>query len=250
MLQERPNNDGAALQLEPLFPMALARVQLRPDPLETAVWIQEVLRLRGDAAGNPEPGCAWTGDINGVWQLHRLEAFRSLCSIVEQQAWAYLRALGFATSQVAVHIQRSWPVVSEPGQAVGRHHHPNAHLSGIFYLNGDGSGHSGCLRLFPPRPVNELVPGLAVGHGGPLQAGGSGAQRWNAPWVDVPPQTGLLVLFPACVDHAVTANEASDDCRFSLAFDLALTAPACKPGDPAPPEYLAPHPSQWTPLQA
>ena len=45
-------------------------------------------------------------------------------------------------------------MISEAGEQVGRHHHPNAHLSAIYYLNGDGSGRSGCLRLFAPRQVN------------------------------------------------------------------------------------------------
>ena len=237
-----------ALTLQPLFPLALATVQLRLDPWDLALLIQEVLALRGFSSGNPTPGCAWTGDINGIWQLHAHPAFAAISAQVEHHAWAYLQELGFEHSAVALHIQRSWPVVSEAGQVVGRHHHPNAHLSAVLYLNGDGSGRCGCLRLFPHRQVNELVPGLAVGHGGPLQNAASASQAWNAPFHDVAPHAGLLVLFPASTDHAVTANEDEEDLRFSLAFDLALTAPIATSSAKAPPEYLAPHPSQWSQL--
>jgi len=239
-----------SLTLQPLFPLALARAQLRLDPWDLAVMMQDVLALRGDAEGNPTPGCAWTGDINGIWQLHRLPAFASITAQVQQQAWAYLEQLGFQPGRVALHIQRSWPVVSELGQVVGRHHHPNAHLSAIVYLNGDGSGRSGCLRLFPPRQCNELVPGLAVGHDGPLDVASAAAAQWNAPWVDIAPQAGLLLLFPAATDHAVTANEDEEELRLSLAFDLVLSAPLAEDPAVAPPEYLAPHPAQWTPLPA
>lgn len=235
------------LALEPLFPLALGRVQLSLDPLDLALLMQDVLALRGDAEGNPQEGCAWTGDINGVWQVHRLPAFVDVSRVVEREAWAYLRGVGIDPSRVALHIQRAWPVVSEPGQQVGRHHHPNAHLSAILYLNGDGSGRSGCLRLFPHRQVNELVPGLAVGHGGPIDAATPAAQLWNSSWIDVAPQAGLLLLFPAATDHAVTVNDDPDDLRLSLAFDLALTAPAALDGG-TPPEYLAPHPAQWSEL--
>jgi hypothetical protein len=238
------------MEIEGLFPLALARVQLRLDPWDLALLMQAVLALRGDADGNPTPGCAWTGDIHGIWQLHRHEAFAAITAVVEQQAWIYLERLGFRAGRVASHVQRAWPVVSEPGQVVGRHHHPNAHLSAVLYLNGDGSGRSGCLRLFPQHQCNELVPGLAVGHGGPIDTESAGGQRWNAPWVDVAPQAGLLVLFPAHTDHAVTANEHPDDLRLSLAFDLALTAPLAGPDDPAPAEYLAPHPAQWCEVPA
>jgi uncharacterized protein (TIGR02466 family) len=151
--------------------------------------------------------------------------------------------LGFERSRVALHIQRCWPVVSEVGQVVGRHHHPNAHLSAVVYLNGDGSGRSGCLRFFPPRQANELVPGLAVGHDGPIRPDAAGTAQWNAPWFDLAPRAGLLVLFPASVDHAVLENEDPDDSRFSISLDLVLTAPMTRAG--GPPEYLAPHPGDW-----
>ena len=53
------------LVIQPLFPVALGQVQLRPDPLELAAQLQALLALRGGAASNPDPGCAWTGDLNG-----------------------------------------------------------------------------------------------------------------------------------------------------------------------------------------
>ena len=100
--------------------------------------------------------------------------------------------------------------------------------------------------MFAPHSLNELVPGLAVGHGGPFLQQESAAQRWNAPWIDIPPSAGLLLLFPAALDHAVMANTSSDEERLSIAFDLALTAPKGS----VPPEYLAPHPSQWDSLRS
>lgn len=237
-----PPAPQGSLQIEPLFPVALGQVQLRPDPLELAEQLQALHGLRGNADGNPEPGCAWTGDINGVWQLHRHPTFAPLIATLSDHALAYLEELGFDRRLLALHLQRSWPVLSEPGQVVGRHHHPNAHLSAIYYFNGDGSGRSGCLRLWPPHQPNELVPGLAVGYGGPLRP-----TPWSTPWLDVAPRAGLLVLFPSCLDHAVLSNEDPDDLRCSLSLDFALTAPATPVGQ-TPAEYLAPHPSQWQPI--
>jgi hypothetical protein len=63
--------------------------------------------------------------------------------------------------------------------------------------------------------------------------------------VDVAPRAGLLLLFPARIEHAVLANEDPDDRRVSISLDFALTAPAAVD---TPPEYLAPHPSQWQEL--
>ena len=236
---------GSGLQLQPLFPLALGQVQLRPDPLDLALQMQAIRELQAGACSNPEPGCAWTGDLNGVWQLQRHPQFQPLLAELTGHAWTYLEAVGFECSRVALHLQRCWPVVSEHGQVVGRHHHPNAHLSGVYYLNGDGSGRSGCLRFFPPDSPNELVPGLAVGHDGPIRSASEAAGLWNAPWTDVAPRAGLLLLFPARLHHAVLENEDDDDSRFSISFDLALSAPA---DSREPPEYLAPHPGDWQEL--
>lgn len=233
-----------SLSLQPLFPLALGQMQLAPDPLETAVLLQEILRLRGAAQGNPQEGCAWTGDLHGHGQLQHLPAFAPLLARLAQAAATYVEALGFDRRQVALFLQRAWPVVSEEGQGIGRHHHPNAHLSAIYYLTGDGTGASGCLRLWPPRQVNELVPGLAVGHGGPITAGLPGAQAWNAPWWDVAPMAGLLLMFPASVDHGVLENTTAEERRVSIAMDFCLTAPAQGEGG-GEAEYLTPHPSSW-----
>jgi len=236
---------ASTLAITSLFPLAIAQVHLPVDPLDTAVLMQEILRLRDQARSNPDPGCAWTGDLQGVWQFHRNPACTALRTQVAAEARAYLQGVGYDLSRVALHLQRCWPVVSDPGQVVGRHHHPNAHLSAVYYLNGDGSGRSGSLRLFPRQACNELVPGLAVGHGGPIDP----THPLNSPYWDLAPEAGLLVLFPATTDHAVLANE-TDDSRFSISFDLVLSAPRSVTSQDAPPEYLSPHPSSWDPLEA
>lgn len=228
------------LVIQPLFPVALGQVQLRPDPLDLALQLQALHGLRGGAESNPDPGCAWTGDLNGVWQLQRDPAFAPLVAEIAGHAQHYLSELGFDRTQVALHLQRCWPVLSEPGQVLGRHHHPNAHLSAVYYLTGDGSGSCGCLRFWPRQQFNELVPGMAVGHGGPL-----GASPWTVPWLEVAPRAGLLLLFPAALDHAVLPNGDPEELRVSISLDFVLTAAA---GAADPPEYLAPHPSQWQAL--
>lgn len=226
----------ARLEIQPLFPMALGRVQLAPDPLDTALLLQRALALREQVPS--EEGVAWTGDVRGAGELHRDPVFGPLITRLADHVWPYLAGLGFDRRRVALHVQRSWPVISDAGEQVGRHHHPNAHLSAAYYLNGDGSGRSGCLRLFAPRQVNELVPGLALGQDGPIDA----TAALNQPWHDVAPRAGLLVLFPASVDHAVLPNEDPDDTRFSLSIDFVLTAPEVTPHRG---EYLAPHPDRW-----
>ena len=87
-------------QLHQLFPTVVATTQLPLDPLQQASCMQALLRLRGEAEGNPSDGCAWTGDLHGVWQLHQQEPFQALAQRVVDPAWSYLDSLGFERSQV------------------------------------------------------------------------------------------------------------------------------------------------------
>ena len=66
------------------------------------------------------------------------------------------------------------------------------------------------------------------------------------------------MLFPSSTDHAVTCNDEDEELRLSVSFDLVITAPASGFGPGAgsgsragsAPEYLSPHPSDWSALAA
>ena len=104
-----------ALQIHALFPTAVATAQLTLDPLELAAQLQTLLMLRGADEGNPNSGCAWTGDLNGVWQLHRHPDFSGLTDRVVEQAWAYLSAVGFDQAKLALHVQSQLGLCSATG---------------------------------------------------------------------------------------------------------------------------------------
>ena len=79
------------------------------------------------------------------------------------------------------------------------------------------------------RPATAVRSRLAIPSISPI-----GIWRRSQDW---------LVLFPSRLDHSVLANGDPELLRCSISFDFVLTAPV----DGDPPEYLAPHPSVWTP---
>ena len=225
------------VEIHSLFPTVVATERMAMDPLTLARQLQTLLGLQGVAINNPDAGCAWTGDLHGVWQLHQHHDFQSLADEVIARVWMYLERTGFDLDQIALHLQRCWPVLSTAGQVVGRHHHPNAHVSAVVYLSGDGEGREGSLCLHAKHQLNELVPGLAVGFGGPIQDHHPLNQRvWT-----FNPEPGLLVIFPSRLDHSVAENQDEESVRVSISFDFVLTAQASR----GPAEYVSPHPDQW-----
>ena len=229
------------VELHALFPTVVATDWIALDPLTLAGQLQTLLNLRGEASSNPDEGCAWTGDLHGLWQMHQHPDFQSLADAVTARVWLYLQHTGFDLDQVALHLQRCWPVLSMAGQVVGRHHHPNAHVSAVVYLNGDGQGREGALCLHAGHQLNELVPGLAVGHAGPIQEDHPHNQHC---WM-LNPEPGLLVIFPSRLDHSVGENTDEESLRVSISFDFVLTAQ----DSTVPAEYLSPHPHHWHPCE-
>lgn len=226
------------MPIDTWFPLAISRSILTPDPELQERMALQIFQWRGDVWANPSGESAWTGDMNGVASVHEHPDFAWLRSQVESQALQFCEALGFQTEALQLWIQRSWPVVSEPGQSIGPHHHPNAHLSVVYYLSGDGDPALGALRIFDDRPRNELVPGMAVGFGEVIAEDAP----LNRAWVDYPPEAGLLLIFPASTRHGVTEN-LTDETRLSVSFDLYITA---RSAAGIAPEYLAPPIDRWS----
>jgi len=148
------------LQIQPLFPLALGRVALGPDPLTTAAMMQDVLALRGSTLSNPDPGWCLDRRSHGVWQLHRLPGFAWLREQVEAQAWAYSKPSASSSRRSALFIQRSWAGGQRRGHGGwGPITTPMPTSAPVFYLNGDGSGRGGSLRLFAPRQAERARAG-------------------------------------------------------------------------------------------
>lgn len=186
------------------------------------------------------PGIAWTGDIHQVEAIHRDQRFAWIRSQVESHTRHYLQELGLDLSQVQLYLQRSWPILSRPGEAVPAHCHPTAHVSAVYYIAVEGSEEAdpGSLVFIDDARFNEVCPGL-----------GSENTQLFAEWnglnlfqVSYPPAEGRILIFPAKQRHEVTANQ-SEALRVSLSFDIAITAVPGQAADSY--EFLTPAPEQW-----
>ncbi|MEM0978842.1 MAG: TIGR02466 family protein [Cyanobacteria bacterium P01_H01_bin.58] len=186
------------------------------------------------------PEMAWTGDLHGVHQLHTDPRFAWIVAQVEVHTQTYLQALGLDLSQVDLHIQRAWPVVSRHQQEVGIHCHNTAHISAVYYIAVPASGtdESGCLVFFDDARMNEVSPGIGSENTNVIA-------MWNVLNQDqalYSPLEGRLIIFPAKQRHGVTMNH-TEDLRVSISFDIVMTA---APGTAAGTyEFLMPPPSQW-----
>jgi uncharacterized protein (TIGR02466 family) len=227
------------MAIEAWFPLAIYYEDLAP-PLEIRErMLAHLAPFIAEHEATESRGFAWTGDIRGCWQLHKLEAFAWLRSQVERHAIRYARELGVNLAVMGFYFQRAWPVLSRKGEMVGPHSHPNASLSAVYFLRVPGDPEkAGRLQFHNEAGQNSLGRGFAadstrgIAHWNPL----------NYQKVSYAPIEGRLVLFPSRQHHSVERNQ-DDVLRISISFDIALTC--SRHADPGQHEFLAPPPEEW-----
>jgi uncharacterized protein (TIGR02466 family) len=103
-----------------------------------------------------------------------------------------------------------WINVNEKGASNSRHVHPNAFLSGAYYLKVPPQMRSGHFVVWDPRGSKTIMHGaFAEGVGFP----------WNHDSFRIDIRTGRTLIFPAWLEHEVTPLE-EDVERISIAFNV------------------------------
>ena len=108
---------------------------------------------------------------------------------------------------VRLKIRRAgWANVNRAGDYNNLHNHPQQHLAAVYYVKAPplGAAPDGQLELRDPRP--------AAGFNGH-------ANLFSAYPMRFAPERGMLVMFPAFVDHLVHPHHAPDE-RISLAINI------------------------------
>ncbi len=169
-------------------------------------------------------------DADGV-QISNINGWHSNTKMIEWGGEA-ARALAYKAMQMADAqtidsqspgrsrygwIPEMWANVSTRGSANQYHAHPGSFWSAVAYLD-DGYGSSddaslgGELQLLDPRMpmIRMTAPDLRL-------AGEGGGPQQNE--VSIRPKTGMIVLFPSWLHHAVRPFD-GDGTRISIAINL------------------------------
>lgn len=113
------------------------------------------------------------------------------------------------SAPVSLRIRRAgWANVNRAGDYNSLHNHPQQHLAAVYYVKAPSFGGAGTpdglLELRDPRP--------AAGFNGHTTL-------FSAYPVRLAPEPGMLVMFPAFVDHMVHPHHGADE-RISLAINI------------------------------
>ena len=132
-----------------------------------------------------------------------LSAFAHNCVQIAEQ-------LGWDLVGHEFRITSFWAHLTPPGKATQLHHHLPSHLSCAYYVAApEGCGN---LRFLDDRKHRVLEPVSMNNH------------EITRRGVEVKPSEGLMVVFPASVEHQVGENDSSER-RVSLSMNADLMRP-------------------------
>lgn len=171
----------------------------------------EIRRIRErDAAGrrwsaaNYPNGYTSYGSLD---QLHRMSStFIALRERIDRHAAAYARALHWDLRGQTLEMTDCWANVMGQGSAHGSHLHPQAVISGTYYVK-TPPGAAGLKFEDPRLPQLMAAPSRRAT-----------APEAMLPHVTVPAKAGALILFESWLRHEVPASRISAE-RVSLSFN-------------------------------
>lgn len=200
-MPEHADNPVAKSGVIKLFPTYVWATQLKPEVFGPINGQIETY-LRGLEDSRPELKAL------GQWQtaqdLHHHPAFAGLVKLITANARGICDSLTLRYDRL--DITGCWANVSRKGFPHRQHTHPNNYLSGAYYVKTAPGADT--INFHDPRPQASLVVPPARDQ-----------DRVNTDLVSLDVSEGMLVVFPAWLEHSVAPNE-SDATRISVAFNL------------------------------
>ena len=147
-------------------------------------------------------------DDGNMFSMNIVKETPNFCRFVEQCVINYAQELGMQ-AMIPFAITESWFTKTSKGQHAPMHSHGNSDISGVYYLKTNGN--DGALVLKNPMTCtnNNIIMFLS-----------------NMKWGQkrMPLKEGLLLLWPAFLEHGTFVNETPED-RISFSFNITLSKP-------------------------
>jgi uncharacterized protein (TIGR02466 family) len=201
------------MPLETLFPTRLYRAALQrrgAAALNAQILHEAEVLAEDDGAGRIWSRDHYPGGYTSYGSVSRLQTisptFARLERLLDGHVRRFARALDFDLNGRTLSMTDCWINRMPAGVAHGLHLHPNATVSGTYYV-AVPKGSPG-LKFEDPR----LERMMAAPPRRP------GMRRSNRPWIVMPAKAGEVLLFESWLRHEVTANPVAET-RVSVSFN-------------------------------
>ena len=147
-------------------------------------------------------------DQGNMFSCNIIKETPNFSKFVEHSVIDYVGQLGMQ-SMIPFAITESWFTKTSNGQHAPVHAHGNSDISGVYYLKTNGSDGELALRNPMNCTNNNFISFV-------------NSMKWSEK--RMPLKQGLLLLWPAYLEHGTYINQTRDD-RISFSFNITLSKP-------------------------
>lgn len=145
---------------------------------------------------------------HSVNHLHRSPEMTTFVAVLETKIAEVARAYKLDERQARLELATCWALVNGRHASGAAHCHPNAFLSGVYYVS--TTPQAGAIHFHDPRPAAQMAAAPV-----------SEYAPWTARQISHQPQPGAMLIFPSWLHHSVGPN-LSDALRVSISFNYQL----------------------------
>lgn len=192
------------IEMLPLFPSFVWKTELTP---EAYTPINQAIRLKLAEFMGGEIRIDERQSFQTAQDLYRYAEFGSLLGLIQSATGGVFDYLKISAENAA--ITGLWANVNGVGARHRPHTHPNNLLSGVYYV--DAVGGSDKITFDDPRAQSTIIyPRFKE------------PTMENSTEIHLTVREGVLLVFPAWLQHRVGANESSRE-RISVSFNAMVS---------------------------
>ena len=202
--------DNTQSELAAIFPTLMLQTRYPQFRAEASALIEAAYGIKNaDHSGADESAKKYNTGYTSYFSradLKSLPVYGNLVRYITSKATELADAMKIDRAGAELDMGELWLNVNSRYAFHSDHNHPNAHFSGVFYLQCDAD--SGKIVFRDPREARNMhTPSYLE------------RTNLNTDVVSIPPQPGGLLIFPAWLYHGVEQN-LSDEDRISLSFNF------------------------------
>ncbi len=181
-----------------LFPSA---IYIKDTRIDTSDMLQVCLDIESEDHGllHGEAQSTFTTETN----ILEHSSFSLARSVITSEVRTFAKQIGIDMKDVK--LGRSWFNIQKRGSTIMQHNHRRSVISGAFYLHADKDA----------APITFANPLMAHKMYEPSVGGRT---DYDVESINIPAETGKLVLFPSWLEHYVGYN--NSDMRVTLSFNF------------------------------
>ena len=196
--------------IEPFFANPAMEIQLDIDLKKLTDFAFEMQNKDKKGVHHTNRGGWQSGDISKDKHEEFIKLKKEITQYLQMYHSEIFQGMKFKTD-VTQTLANMWVNINEKHHYNEWHIHPNATLSGVYYIKHDGSDENG--NILFKHPTSSYITsshwpnGIVEKH-----------NEISSPGISVTPKSNILLIFPSWLEHRVETN-LKDDARISVSFN-------------------------------